>query len=337
MAIAAEHEAESAAASGADEASLLSLPVNPVPPTARPGWVWTPDGVRLRYARFEPGRRPSLGTVLLATGRAEAIEKYFETVEDLRARGFGVVVFDWRGQGKSDRLLSDRAKGHVESFDDYVLDLETVIRDVLLPDCRAPFHLVAHSMAGLVAMLAGPRVTSRLKRMVCLAPLLRLGTDMPISQEVLAAITGTLTFLGLGTLHATGSRRVQPPDFIGNRLTGDPVRYARNRALVEADPDLSMAGPSVGWLDAACRAMERVRDPALVAAHVVPTLMVSAGNDSVVDSRAIDAYAHALRAGAHLTVPGAKHELLQERDRFREPLLAAIDAFVPGTDPIADC
>ena len=105
---------------------------------------------------------------------------------------------------------------------------------------------------------------------------------------------------------------------------------------METDPDLGMGGPSVGWLHAACRAMERVRDPALMAAHTVPTLFVAAGNDTVVDSGATDAYAHALRAGALLHVPGAKHELLQERDQFREPLLAAIDAFVPGTDPIED-
>ena len=319
---------------GEEPAALLELPGYPAPDTARPGWLWTPDGVRLRYCRWEPGVRPSLGTVVIATGRAEAIEKYFETVADFRARGFGVVVFDWRGQGKSDRLVRDPAKGHVDTFDDYVLDLETVIRDVLLPDCKAPFHLVAHSMAGLVALIAGPRVTSRLKRMVCLTPLLRFGSAMPVSQEWLGAIAGTLSFLGLGGIHATRSRRVLSPDFLGNRLTGDPQRYRRNTALVTADPDLGMAGPSVGWLHAACRAMKRVRNPALMAAHTVPTLFVSAGNDAVVDSATIDAYAFALRAGAHLHIPGAKHELLQERDQFREPLLSAIDAFVPGTDPI---
>jgi lysophospholipase len=31
-----------------------------------------------------------------------------------------------------------------------------------------------------------------------------------------------------------------------------------------------------------------------------------------------------------LTVDGARHELLQEADIFREQVLAAFDAFVPG-------
>jgi hypothetical protein len=30
-------------------------------------------------------------------------------------------------------------------------------------------------------------------------------------------------------------------------------------------------------------------------------------------------------------VPGARHELLMEQDRFRIQTLAAFDAFVPGT------
>ena len=32
-----------------------------------------------------------------------------------------------------------------------------------------------------------------------------------------------------------------------------------------------------------------------------------------------------------LVVPGARHELLMEQDRFRIQALAAFDAFVPGT------
>ncbi len=37
-----------------------------------------------------------------------------------------------------------------------------------------------------------------------------------------------------------------------------------------------------------------------------------------------------LRGGQILTIAGARHELLQETDIFREQLFAAFDAFVPG-------
>src|SRR3974390_229393 len=65
----------------------LPLPANPVPDDVVTGSVKTPDGVTLRFARWAPppGRK---GTVVLLQGRAEFLEKYFETVRELRARGF---------------------------------------------------------------------------------------------------------------------------------------------------------------------------------------------------------------------------------------------------------
>ena len=41
--------------------------------------------------------------------------------------------------------------------------------------------------------------------------------------------------------------------------------------------------------------------------------------------------AYHLRAGSHLVIAGAKHEILQEQDRYRGQFWAAFDAFVPGT------
>src|SRR6476646_5726833 len=103
---------------------LVSIPANPAPEDAVSGTVKTPDGVNLRCARWlpPPSRK---GTVCVFQGRAEFIEKYFETVRDLRARGFAVATIDWRGQGLSDRVLSNPRKGYVGSFSEYDLDLES--------------------------------------------------------------------------------------------------------------------------------------------------------------------------------------------------------------------
>jgi lysophospholipase len=38
-----------------------------------------------------------------------------------------------------------------------------------------------------------------------------------------------------------------------------------------------------------------------------------------------------LKAGHVVTIPGARHELLQEADIYREQALAAFDAFIPGS------
>src|SRR6202045_2949464 len=100
---------------------LISIPANPVPEGVATAMLKTPDGVSIRYARWEPpsGRK---GTVCIFQGRTEFIEKYFELVRDLRARGFAVATLDWRGQGLSDRMLREPSKGHISNFAKYAID-----------------------------------------------------------------------------------------------------------------------------------------------------------------------------------------------------------------------
>src|SRR6185369_14533595 len=78
--------------------TLISIPSNPVPEDVVSGTIKTPDGAELRFARWAPPANRK-GTVCVFTGRSEQIEKYFETVRDLRDRGFAVAMIDWRGQG----------------------------------------------------------------------------------------------------------------------------------------------------------------------------------------------------------------------------------------------
>jgi pimeloyl-ACP methyl ester carboxylesterase len=94
------------------------------------------------------------GTVCLFQGRSDFIEKYFETVRDLRARGFAVATSDWRGQGMSDRALHDRRKGYVRSFSEYQIDLDCFIREIVLPDCPSPIFALAHAMGATVLLRA---------------------------------------------------------------------------------------------------------------------------------------------------------------------------------------
>src|ERR1700750_2288343 len=116
---------------------LVSLAATPVPEGGVTGSLKTSDGVTIRFARWHPppGRK---GTVCLFQGRAEFIEKYFETVRDLRERGFAVATIDWRGQGGSQRLLGNPRTGYVQQFSDYQFDLEAFVNEVVLPDCPPP-------------------------------------------------------------------------------------------------------------------------------------------------------------------------------------------------------
>lgn len=311
---------------------LADSDFNPMPPNPVAGKVKTPDGVNIRYAHWKTVNPPCKGTVLLLHGRAEYIEKLFETVGDLRENGFDVLTFDWRGQGGSDRMLEDPRRGFVEHFDQYITDLDTILTDVALPDCRAPFYILSHSTGSLVALLAAPMFANRIRRMVVTAPLLGL-KSIPIAQNVLKWVTGAMHVLGLGDYYMSGGAT---PDenraFTGNRVTSDLERFQRNSEFASRFRDTTIGGPTASWLFAATRAMDTVNDPDFHSRITIPTLIVCAGNDRVVDNEAAEHLGRRLRSGSCLIIPGAKHEMLQERDKVREQLLAAFYAFVPGSE-----
>jgi lysophospholipase len=310
--------------------TLVSIPANPVPEDVVSGTLKTADGVELRYARWAPppGRK---GTVCLFQGRAEFIEKYFETVRDLRARGFAVATLDWRGQGGSQRALRNPRKGYVRSFDEYNIDLETFIHDVVLPDCPPPHFALAHSMGAAVLIRAAAKGIRTFDRMVLLAPLVQLPGMRRLVTTRLAVKLMRLGGLGGSYVPGGDATVMAQRPFIGNLLTSDPVRYARNVAVLEAEPSLAIAWPTVAWADSAFKAMREFAMSSYQAKIRQPMLIVAAGQDQVVSTPAIDEFAIRLRAGSHLIVPGARHELLMEQDRYRGQVLAAFDAFVPGS------
>ncbi|MBL4890632.1 MAG: alpha/beta hydrolase [Rhizobiaceae bacterium] len=314
------------------EAKLLDTDYNPVPEGCKSGYVTTPDGMDIRYANWKSLSYPVKGTVLLLHGRAEFIEKMFETVTDLRQNGFDVLTFDWRGQGGSSRLLEDSRRGYIDNFDQYALDLESIMDDVALPDCKAPFYVLAHSSGALVALNSAPQFANRIRRMVLASPFVGLA-ESKISPGAMKAIAGTFCAIGLGEMYMAGRGTANASrPFSANILTSSTARYERNAKLVADRKSLSIGGPTASWLFAASRAIDQVNDPDFHSQISTPILMISAGNDQVVSNRAIEDLGRRLRSGSATCINGAKHEILQERDVFREQLLAAFYSFVPGSE-----
>jgi lysophospholipase len=309
---------------------LVSIPANPAPENVITGTVKTRDGVSLRFARWHPppGRK---GTVCIFQGRTEFIEKYFETVRELRGRGFAVATLDWRGQGLSERALADPRKGHVGDFSEYELDVEAFMNQVALPDCPPPLFAIGHSMGGSVMLRIARQGSRWFDRIVLSAPMIRLaGRRGSTLSQVTCRV---MRLAGLGTAYVPGGNDAiaSTGPYIGNPATSDPVRHARTKAVLEAAPELGIGSPTVSWVNSAYRTMAEFADPAFPAKIRQPLMLVAAGRDQVVSTAAIEDIAIRLRAGSHLIVAGSRHELMMEQDRYRGQFFAAFDAFVPGT------
>ncbi len=310
---------------------LTSLARNPVPSGAVVGSFAGYDGAPLRYARWEPTRSPRRGTVCVFQGRAEFIEKYFETIADLRRRGFAVAALDWRGQGRSFGPLPDRKKSHIDDFEEYDKDLVRFMKDVVLPDCPPPYIALAHSMGGNILLRAATLPSSWFSHMVMTAPMVQIAdAKIGMPQGLALRLAEMVSLSGFSTSYVPGGNAtpVELWAFEGNQLTSDPERFARTKGVLEAAPDLALGSPTIAWLKAAMRSCSRLTAPHFAQTVRVPVLMLAAGEDAIVSTRAIEELGVKLKLGSHLLLPGALHEILQETDAVRQRFWAAFDAYL---------
>lgn len=286
-----------------------------------------PDGARLRIG-FWPAE-DERGQVVLLPGRSEFLEKYEETIGELRERGFCVWAMDWRGQGLSDRALADRRKGHVDDFDAYLRDLAWFAETFVAPRPAATTCVLAHSMGGHIALRAVLEAKIAPDRMILLAPMI----DLPLSRRAAASVRWLTAFaagFGMGGwyLPGTGPRDAERRAFEGNPLTGDRVRFDRTRAAVAANPAVALGGPTFGWLGAALRSVDRLRAAAAAGPETCPILVCVATDERVVSISAQKAVCGALPRCECVEIPDSRHEILMERDEPRALFWREFDAFL---------
>ncbi|WP_212523958.1 alpha/beta hydrolase [Actibacterium sp. MT2.3-13A] len=286
-------------------------------------WLTAGDGRRLRIGVWPEGER---GTVLLFPGRTEYVEKYGRAARDLRARGFATVVVDWRGQGLADRLLPDRAVGFVERFTDYQHDVAAVVTALPALALPRPLFLLSHSMGGCIglrAIMTGLKVEA-----ACFSgPMWDI--ELPALMRPAAwALTYASRKVGLGARYAPGSSgQAAYPEtapFDGNELTTDREMYAWMRRQTEAEPALSLGGPSLHWVhEALCeiRALRPLPSPAL------PALTFVGSDETIVAPAAIEERMARWPGGVLNRVAGARHEVMMETPERRALFFDTVAAF----------
>ncbi|MEM1139250.1 MAG: alpha/beta hydrolase [Pseudomonadota bacterium] len=313
---------------GLEAAPLFETPEAICPAAGQAAWVDAPDGTgKLRVAHFAADRSQR-GHVLLFVGKAEFIEKYYEVIGDLRARGFSVTCWDWRGQGLSVRPLRHRLKAHIERFDTFLDDAERIISHMTSAH-SGPVIALGHSMGGniLLRLLARGRFVPSLA--VLSAPmtgiLLRGVPDIAVKALLFAARqTDRLTaFLPGGE----GYDPVTEP-FDGNPVTHDPRRFAHTQALLKAHPELGQGAATFGWLAEARQSIRVLMAPKALSQVACPVLVLSAAEDKLVDPASHRVLADRLPKAEYFSFTDAAHELFSERDGIRQKVWVRIDRFL---------
>ena len=304
-------------------APLIATAAAPIPPRGAAEWITGFGGARLRAGLFTPEGTPR-GSVVLSPGRTEVIEKYFEVVGELTARGLVVLVHDWRGQGLSHRALPDRLKGHALGYRDFLEDYARLLAafEARLPK---PWIAVGHSMGGcLTALALAQGQANRFAGAVLSAPMLGLAAARRMAgARLLAWISAR--FRGGGYVFGQSGDPFGD-NFETNSLTHDPARYARQCAQVIEHRDLALGAPTWGWLDFAFAATGWLARPANAARLTTPLTIVAAGDDKLVDNDGARKLAAQVPDARYVEIPGAYHEIMMETDDIRAVWWREFDA-----------
>lgn len=299
--------------------SRRAIPADATLATWRAGDGWP---VR-RFDRAGSGR----GAILFQGGRADMIEKYLESFDDWHRAGWSVTSFDWRGQGGSGRLAADPHVGHADAFTPWLDDLERFWRE-WVGHHDGPHVVIGHSMGGFLALQA--MVERRLlpDAAVLVAPM--LGLRSPIGARAGGWLARTMRRLGDPARRAWVERDdAASRARRGGRLTADAGRFADEGWWFERNPAIRLGPPSWAWLAEAFAATAQLRADPRLASVDVPTLMLIADHDRLVDSRAALAVAARLpKARVRRFGAGCAHEILREADPVRDQAMAAIATFL---------
>ena len=292
-------------------------------------FLQTFDGIRIRSGFWETDHPRCRGTVVLLGGRAEFIEKYAETIDELMGRGFDVFSLDWRGQGLSDRMLDDANKGYVESYEHYIQDLKHYFDTIVLERCRRPLLVMAHSMGASITLHFLKRFSGVVDQAVLMSPMVDVRTK-PMPYPVAKWCSRLLVRMGKGDAAIPSFQRNDSffRPFHRNWLTGDPDRFKRIQRLLKHNPRLSVNAVTFRWLLETFATLEQFRQPDFCKTIATPLLLVAAGRDRVVSNEAIFRLSEKLPRCRLITLKGARHEILQEQDGVREQFWQAFDLFV---------
>ena len=293
------------------------------------GYLLVEPGVNLRYGQAQSPVEPVLGTVLLIQGRGEFIEKYYEIAQKFLNIGYHVVTFDWRGQGLSSRLLNNRQKGHIDTYDIYINDLDLIISSLIYKTKNHSLIAIAHSMGGhILARYLNIKHNFIFDGVIFSAPMIDI-TKNNFSRYGILFLSFLMVKLGFGQSYAIGMKDYGDLErnFNKNKRTHDPIRFQREITAIINCPHLALGGMTWGWLYATMVSILKLRQQ-VQNYQPTPILIISAENEKIVSNQAQkDYFTKNNNSNIHF-IANSYHEIMQETDDIQNQFWIYVINFI---------
>lgn len=230
------------------------------------------------------------GLLIIVHGFAEYGSRYRNLSRDFAEKGLVVWVYDQRGHGRQ-----EGPRGVMGSYEEFLDDLDLAVREMQARWPELPLFLYGHSMGGNITLnYLMRRKPAAVKASILSSPWLRLHKGTPYwAVRMMERVLGS-RYQVKTKLHSLSHDR----EYL--RAIADPTLHH----------NLISTGMARGIMEGGRYALSHPQE------LQVPTLLMSAGDDLVVDTRAIRQLAD---SGNTLITyrnwPGYWHELHNENGR----------------------
>ena len=270
--------------------------------------------INIFYKIFLQKKKSLSPSILISNGRGESIIKFKETLFNFYNLGFSLYIIDHRGQGLSDRILSNPQIGYVESYDYYVADLKFFFDNFVKPNSHSKNFILGHSMGGAIATLYVEQYRKDFDAMVLSSPLLGLKFPFCILFRFLKIRSKKFTF-------GRGDYNFEKTSFEQNETTNSKIRYSIIEEENSENFSSVIGGPSHKWVYETCKALIKLRNNSKNI--VIPILILQAQNDTIVSLKSQNKFFTSLKKRNDTELDfhklnGAKHEIFVEKDEIRK-------------------
>lgn len=282
----------------------------------------TPDNIKIAYKTFKVKHPKAL--IVISSGRSEGMVKYQELIYDLNKNGYAVYILDHRGQGYSQRLVADKQLGYVDNFFHYVDDLKFFVNN-FVPNAKKRV-LLSHSMGGAIASLYTERYPKDFNVLILSSPMHEPAILLPSMSKFFCKMVEKKEKNLARYIKGTASYDILNYKFEDNDLTHSKTRFEIMKKVYAKEPRTRIGGPSVKWLQEACRwSAISIKEANRI---MIPVLLLQGENDEVVTAEAQEQFCKRAPHCSAITIAGAYHELFIEKDAMREKALSAILDFI---------
>lgn len=288
-------------------------------------YIISADNKKIFY-RLYPGVNDKKNNNLLFVlpGMTEPEIKYTELIYDIKLKFFGtIVVVDHRGQGQSDRDIDDLQKTFIYNFNSYISDLKKIIN--IEKKLYSNLFIIGHSMGAHIAYKYLIENSDLISKAVLVSPMFEINLGMP--WFVLDAYKFFLRPELSDYLPGRGpfKNNISEKDKLESSVTSSLSRINLERFYLKNDAKIQKGGVTLGWLLEAKKSNEELRsNKKIINSSLV---ILQASEDRMVKNEVQNKICKAQPNCQIRQIKGAKHEILMEKDFYRDKAINEIYDF----------